>query len=124
MTRTAALAAAAVLALAGCGSAADSAPAPAPAQTTRSTAAAEGDWNAACTRFAEYVQAGQPGEGVPRDERFTAVQDVSGLLGDHPDDALQSGRDGLVSALNTTDEEWVAAADTFAQACFDAGWDG
>lgn len=120
------LAVAALLAAAGCGG--DPGPAAEPAAqappaTTATTDTA--DWYGACTSFAEYIQAGQPGTGsAVDDERTNAVRDVSGLLEDYPDEALQDGRDGLVSALNTTEGEWATAADEFAQACFDAGWDG
>jgi hypothetical protein len=74
----------------------------------------------ACDNFARYVRDGQPRAG-----RAEVIRTVAA-------DARASGSGRLADAVQllenagpvSTDGAWKLAADGFAQACFDAGWDG
>lgn len=73
---------------------------------------------AACDRFAEHAKA-----DLPADDRAQTVRDVGELL-DGAEQAVREGHDALVRTVGGSDSSYQLAADTFAQACFDAGWDG
>lgn len=69
-----------------------------------------------CDEFAAHAKA-----GLPSTERGEVVTSISKAIG-NADEGL---RDAFVPLRDSVDGPgYVAAADAFAQACFDAGWDG
>lgn len=74
----------------------------------------------ACTDFARYIQDGQP-SGQPR---LDAVHKVNKWAQRSESGRIADAGDTIANAANGTEGSWKIAADTFAQACFDAGWNG
>lgn len=104
-----------VLLLAACGGASTppTAAEPAPAQDGLSD---EGGF--VCDDFAAYARDGQP-----RDQRTQVVSKIGRLVG-NAESELQEAHDVLTRSVDAPDSQWTVAADTFAQTCFDLGWDG
>lgn len=69
-----------------------------------------------CDEFAAHAKA-----GLPADQRGDVVTSMSEVI-DNSDPALQEAFIPLADAVDGQD--YGAAADAFAQACFDTGWDG
>lgn len=89
-----------VLLLAGCGGASE----------------AGGDTTGlVCDDFAAFAQ-----DGRPSDQRSEVVSGIGDLIG-NADPGVADAFDGLTATVNNPTE---AADDAFAQACFDAGWEG
>jgi hypothetical protein len=105
----AAAGAAVLIGLAGCGGSTDgTATGPGALSMTESV----------CDEFAGHVKDGQP-----RAERPEVVRSMS-LVMAKADQRLQDAFPVLQRTVAGTDGAWKIAADTFAQACFDVGWDG
>lgn len=73
---------------------------------------------AACDEFAAHAR-----DGMPADDRPEVVRSMGEVIGDAPQ-PLQDGHAGLVRTVGGSDSAYRLAADTFAQACFDLGWNG
>lgn len=71
-----------------------------------------------CDEFAGHVKDGQPRAGRPE-----VVRSMSAVMA-KADPRLQDAFPVLQRTATGTDGAWKIAADTFAQACFDVGWDG
>lgn len=93
---------AALLLLAGCGS---------------EGAAATDSTKFVCDDFATFVR-----DGKPADKRSEVVSDIGELIG-NADEKVRGAYDTLTNTVNTPTAQPLAD-DTFAQACFDAGWEG
>lgn len=74
----------------------------------------------ACTDFARYIKAGQPGGQA----RLDAVHKVNKWAQKSKSGRIADAGQVIARAANSSDGSWKIAADTFAQACFDAGWNG
>lgn len=70
-----------------------------------------------CDEFAAYAGGGQP--AGQRSEVVTSMGEVI----KNADQGVRDSYDGLVRSVDAPESTWVLAADTFAQACFDAGWE-
>lgn len=95
------LAAVAVLALAGCGEA--------PAMDSTELV---------CDEFAAHAKA-----GLPEAERTSVVESMGEIIG-NADQRVKDAYPGLQNSADEPGEAYQTAADTFAQACMDAGWEG
>lgn len=71
-----------------------------------------------CDDFARYINAGQP-----VDQRPEVVSKIGGLIV-NAEPSLQDAYGTLTRSVEAPPSQWRIAADTFAQACFDAGWNG
>lgn len=74
----------------------------------------------ACTDFARYINDGQP-DGQAR---LDAVHKVNKWAQKSKSGRIADAGDTIANAANGSEGSWKIAADTFAQACFDAGWNG
>lgn len=72
----------------------------------------------ACDDFAGHAR-----DGLPAAERAETVRSVGDVVG-NADQSLQDAYDGLVRTVSGPDSAYRLAADTFAQACFNLGWNG
>lgn len=71
-----------------------------------------------CDDFAAYARDGQP-----RDQRSEVVSGMGRLIGNAAP-ALEEAHGALAQSVDGSESQWSSAADGFAQACFDNGWDG
>lgn len=72
----------------------------------------------ACDDFAAHAR-----DGLPAAERVKTAQSVGEVVG-NADQRVRDAHAGLVRTADGSDSSYRLAADTFAQSCFDAGWDG
>lgn len=72
----------------------------------------------ACDEFAAYSK-----DGMPKDQRSEVVSSIGEIIG-NTDPQLQDAHDGLVNSVDKAESSWTLAADSFAQTCFDLGWEG
>lgn len=72
----------------------------------------------ACDEFAAYSK-----DGMPKDQRSEVVSSIGEIIG-NADPQLQDAHDGLVNSVDKPESTWTLAADSFAQTCFDLGWEG
>lgn len=71
-----------------------------------------------CHDFAVHAKA-----GLPADERPGVVDRIGEVIA-NADEGLRSAYPALERTADANDSAYLLAADAFAQACFDAGWDG
>ena len=71
-----------------------------------------------CDQFAAHARA-----GLPAGERAAVVDSMGEVIGNAAGGVVEAF-DGLRDTAGGSDSAYQLAADTFAQACFDAGWDG
>lgn len=74
----------------------------------------------ACTDFARYINQGQPGGKA----RLDAVHKVNKWAQKSKSGRIADAGQVIANAATGSEGSWKIAADTFAQACFDAGWNG
>lgn len=71
-----------------------------------------------CDDFAKFIR-----DGRPADQRSEVVSDIGELVAD-AEPNVQDAYGTLANTVNGTVGSQQIADDTFAQACFDAGWEG
>lgn len=71
-----------------------------------------------CDEFAAHSKA-----GLPAEERTEVVESIGKAIG-NADQKLKDAYGPLENTADGSDSGYRTAADGFAQACFDAGWDG
>lgn len=71
-----------------------------------------------CDDFAAHSKA-----GLPAADRAEVTRSIGEVIG-NADQRLQDAHEALVRTASGTDGAYKIAADTFANACFNSGWDG
>lgn len=71
-----------------------------------------------CDSFAAHSR-----DGLPAAERADVVDSIGEVI-DNADQQVQDAYPPLQNTASASDSAYRTAADGFAQACFDAGWDG
>ena len=71
-----------------------------------------------CDEFAAHAK-----NGLLAAERAEVVRSMGEVVGNAVQ-PLQDAHDGLLRTVSGPDSGYQLAADTFAQACFDNGWEG
>ncbi|MGH9247931.1 MAG: hypothetical protein ACRD0W_00200 [Acidimicrobiales bacterium] len=71
-----------------------------------------------CDEFAHHAR-----DGLPAEQREQVVASIGEVIG-NADDHLNAGYEALRRTADSPDSSYLMAADMFAQACLDIGWDG
>jgi hypothetical protein len=72
----------------------------------------------ACDDFAAFIR-----DGRPVDQRAAVIRSIGEVIG-NADQRVQDAHDALVATVDSSPTAQALADDTFAQACYDTGWDG
>jgi hypothetical protein len=72
----------------------------------------------ACDDFAAFIR-----DGRPIDQRVDVIRGIGDIIG-NADPRVRDAHDTLVATVDGSPGAQALADDTFAQACYDTGWDG